>query len=315
MAGIPRRRFLAGAATLGLAARAEAQAPARAPVVGVLTVQRKGDSQHRRNVAAFRETLQALGWVDGKNVVIEERFGEGQYEPLGDLTADLISLKAAVLVGATTPLIRIAQATTKTTPIVMIGILDPIGSGFVETLARPGRNITGVAGLPGHEFVGKHLELLRQLVPGIKRMAVLMNSANAAHGPLAREAERTATTLQIRVTPYQSTAEGGDLARTFSTMKNAREEALVVLTDAAFFGVRSRIADLAATHRVPAVYGLSVHAEAGGLVSYGPSISALWQRAAAYVDKILKGAQPAAMPVEQPATFELVLNAKAARAL
>ena len=311
-----RRTFLVGAPTFaaGLVAfRAEAQR-GDVPRVGLLTVNRADNPDLQRNFEAFERELLGLGWSDGKNIVIERRYGEGSYDKLPELTAELIRLRVAAIVGGTTPLIRVVQSATKTIPIVMVGILDPVEAGFVRSLARPGGNITGLTMVAGPEIVGKQLELLKQAAPSVSRVAVLVNPLNGAHAGLRKEAERAARSLELRLAPFEVKDESG-LVAAFDAMRGQRSQALLVLIDAAFFGLRARIADLAAAHRLPAMYGSRVHVDAGGLLSYGASLIETWRRSAHFVDRILKAGKPADMPVEQPAKFEFVINVKAAKAL
>jgi putative ABC transport system substrate-binding protein len=311
-----RRTFLVGAPAFvaGLAAfRAEAQR-GDLPRIGLLTVNRADSPDLRRNFEAFERGLGDLGWSDGKNIVIERRYGEGSYDKLPELTAELIRLKVAAIVGGTTPLIRVVQSATKTIPVVMVGVLDPVEAGFVQSLPRPGGNITGLTMVAGPEIVGKQLELLKQVAPSASRVAVLVNPGNGAHAALRKEAERAARSLELRVTPVEVKDESG-LPPAFDAMRGQRSQALLVLIDAAFFGLRARIADLAAAQRLPAMYGSRVHVDAGGLASYGASLIETWRRSAHFVDRILKGGKPADMPVEPPAKFEFVINARAAKKL
>ena len=295
-------------------APAEAQQTGRAPRIGILTVARQGDVQVQNNQEALRQGLRERGWVDGQNIAFEYRWADGRYERLPELAADLVRLKVSILVGATVPLIQAFKDATETIPIIMVSVLDPVEAGFVASLARPGGNITGLTLLAGPEIVGKQLELVKELIPGVSHVAVLMNPANPAHAPLAREAEAAGRALRVRIQLFGAQDPNG-LDSAFVEMTRDRVGALLVLADAGFYTHRGRIAELAAKSRLPAMYGSMELVAAGGLMAYGPSVSHQFNRAAMYVDKILKGAKPSDLPVEQPTKFQLVINNRTARAL
>jgi putative tryptophan/tyrosine transport system substrate-binding protein len=304
--------LIAGLAVTVLAAGAQQAATSRR--VGVLTVARDGDVQVQKNFEALRQGLRERGWIDRQNISFEYRWADGKYERLPQLAAELVTLKVDVILGATTPLIRAVKDTTKDIPIVMVGIIDPVGAGFVSSLARPGGNVTGLTYTAGPEIVGKQLELIKQVVPDLAHVAVLTNPANDAHGPLLKAAETAGRVLRVRVQPFGAT-DPRDLDSAFAAMTTERVRALLVLSDAGFYTHRGRIVELATKNRLPTIYSWMELVAAGGLLAYGPNITSQWHRAAMFVDKILKGSKPVDLPVEQPAIFELGINVKSARAL
>ena len=262
----------------------------------------------------LRRALEELGWREGQNITIENRSVEGRFERLPEAAAELVRLPVDLIIAGTTPAAQAARQATTTIPIVTTVVSDPVGSGLVASLARPGGNVTGLTLLAGVEIVGKYLELLKAAVPVLSRLAVLWNPAQTAHPPLIRQAEAAARSIgcQLRLVAARSPAE---LDGAFVTMGQERADALLVLADPMFFQQRARLANLAEKNRLPAMYGLREHVEAGGLMTYAASIHDLYRRAALYVDKIFKGARPADLPVEQPTKFELVINLKTAKAL
>ncbi len=262
---------------------------------------------------AFRQGLRALGYVEGQNLVMEYRYAEG-FERIPELAADLVRLQVEVIVASGVPAIRAAQHTTRTIPIVMAGTADPVAAGVVASLARPGGNTTGLSFL-STELPGKRLELLKEAVPQSTRVAVLAKAAGPSESVrwLNLTGAARALGLHLHVVELHSAEE---LDSAFAAMTRAGADALIVVADQALMdGLRGRIVDLAATSRLPAMYDWKMYVDAGGLMSYGPSLSDIFRRAAAYVDKILKGAKPADLPVEQPTKFELVINLKTAQAL
>jgi len=288
---------------------AVAQPAGQIPRVGFLGA----SSSTSANVEAFRQGLRELGWAEGKNIVIEYRFAEGHFDRLPDLAADLVRLKVDVITAAPTPGAVAAKRATGTIPIVMVGVGDPVGLGLIATLARPGGNVTGLSFDAGME-IGKGLEIIKETLPNSRRVAVLSNPANPGQPAAMKNVKAAARLLGVELRFLE--AQGPDeFDGVFATMAKERVEALLVVTDATFYIQRARLADLATKHRLPAVCGFRDYAEAGALMSYGPSVVAMYQRAAFFVDRILKGAQPASLPVEQPTKFELVINLKAAKAL
>jgi len=265
-------------------------------------------------VDAFRQGLRELGYVEGQNLVIEYRGAEGRDERLPDLAAELVRLHVDVLVAVGPIATRAAQHATRTLPIVMTGTADPVGAGFVASLARPGGNITGVSLLMA-ELPGKRLELLKETVPQSTRVAVLANPDNPVYEALRNNLTVAARALGLHLHVVE-VHSADELDPAFAAVTREGADALMVLSDPALMdNLRGRVADLAATHRLPAMYGWRELVVAGGLMSYGPSLPDMFQRAASYVDRILKGAKPADLPVEQPTKFELVINLKTAQAL
>jgi putative ABC transport system substrate-binding protein len=256
----------------------------------------------------FRAEMRQLGYIEGKNLVIDTRTAEGKAERLPSLINELIALKPDVIVAIATPAIAAAQRATSTIPIVMAPATDPVGSGFIKSLAHPGGNITGVANMFG-DSIGKSVELLHAIQPGAKRIAVLM-STNPTHPQQYKLVETAAKTFDLAVVPITA-ATPADLEQAFNKMGQEKCDAVFVLADP----TRPKIVSLAAERKLPTLYQFSVYADLGGLASYGASIAPLFQMAAVYVDKILKGVDPADFPVEQPVVFEFVLNLKTAAAL
>jgi putative ABC transport system substrate-binding protein len=290
---------------------AEAQPAAKLARIGWLSP--GSTSSHGPFLAAFQEGLRELGYMEGKNIAIEYRWAEGRVDRLPQLVTELIQLKVDVLVTAGAPGIRAAKQATTTIPIVMAVGGDPVGSGFVASLARPGGNITGLSNL-AEDLVAKLLELLREAVPGGSRVAVLYNPANPAHVSFRRVIQSAARTMGVTLLPVEGRGPH-DFDGAFATMLQQRAEGLVELPDPMFLTERNRLADLASRNRMPAIYGFREHVAAGGLMAYGVNLRDSYRRAATYVDKILKGAKPADLPVEQPTRFELVINLKTAKAL
>jgi putative tryptophan/tyrosine transport system substrate-binding protein len=267
-------------------------------------------------IESFRQALHERGYIEGQNLVIEYRWAEGRDERLPDLAAELVRLKVDVIVTGGSTAIRAAQQATRTIPIVMVGASDPVAQGFVASLARPGGNITGLS-IVTPELLGKRLEILKETVPQSTRVAVLANPGSAptlsatTTGVLTIAAQGLG--LQLQVVEVRRAEE---LDEAFAAMTRAGADALLVQGEPRLLdGLRGRIADLAAKHRLPAMYAWRMYVDAGGLMSYGVSLLEQYRRTAIYVDKILKGAKPADLPVEQPTKFELVINLKAAKAL
>jgi len=266
---------------------------------------------------AFRQGLRDLGYVEGRNVVIEYRDAEGKYERLPALAAELVALKVDVIVAAAgNNLAMAAKQATRTIPIVFAAVSDPVAFGLVTSLARPGGNVTGTSVISS-ELVGKRLELLTQAVPGVSRVAILWLPGalgERTEKDMLQQADVAARALGVRL-QFVEARGPADLDRAFSDMTRARAGALTVLPSNMFLREHRRLVDLAAKHRLPAVYTVKEYVDAGGLMTYGPNLADVVRRAATYVDKILKGAKPAELPVEQPTKFELVINLKTAKAL
>ena len=266
------------------------------------------------SLEAFRQGLRGFGYVESQNLVIEYRFAEGRDDRLADLAAELVRLNVDVIVAGGAVAVRAAQHATRTLPIVMAGTADPVAQGLIASLARPGGNTTGLSLLTA-ELPGKRLEILKETVPQSMRVAVLANPAAAIYKPWMNSLTVAARVLglQLHVVELRS-ADALDAA--FAAMTRAGADALIVLADPVLMdGLHGQLAALAATTRLPAMYDWRMYVEAGGLMSYGPSLPGIYWHAATYVDKILKGAKPADLPVEQPAKFELVINLKTAKTL
>ncbi len=310
-----RRAFLAGTGAVLLAAPlvAEAQPAAKVPRIGWLA----GNLATAPHLTeAFRQGLRDLGYVEGRNVVIEYRSTEGKLERYPALVAELVALKVDVILAGSTPQTLAAMQATRTLPIVFVVAGDPVADGLVTSLARPGGNVTGLS-TAGPDLVGKRLEQLKQAVPGVSRVAVLWQPGGQGERSakdMLQGAEVAARALGVRLQLVEARGPA-DIDRAFSDMSRARADALTVLGTPMFYNERRRLVDLAAKSRLPAVYGLREYVDAGGLMTYGTNITDNYRRAATYVDKILKGAKPGDLPVEQPTKFELLINLKAAKAL
>jgi len=289
---------------------AEAQAPGKVPRIGFLS---PISSTNDPRLEAFLQGLRDLGYVEGKTIAIEYRFAEGRSEGLPALAAELVRLKVEVIVTAAPAATEAARQATSTIPIVFGVSGDPVAVGLVASLARPGGNITGLASI-APEVVGKELELLKEVAPKVSQVAILQNSSNPGHPVVLRQAEGAARALGVQLHIVQARTPP-EIDAAFTAMRSQRVGGVLVLRDALFLAERAQIAALAAKSRLPAVYGFREQAEAGGLMAYGASVPAMYRRAATYVDKILKGAKPADLPVEQPTKFELVINLKTAKAL
>ena len=292
---------------------ADAQQAGKVPRIGFLSVTSPSDRPPL--LAAFRQGLRELGWVEGQNIVIDYRYAEDRVDRLPDLAAELVRLKVDIIIASGgTQAATAAKNATGTIPIVMIAVRDPVGTGLIASLARPGGNVTGTSGYAGLEIVAKQLELLKETVPEIRRVAILSNPANAYHQLAIREVNVAARSLGVQLQLLEARGPN-EFDGAFAAMANERVGALLVVSDVIFNAHQTRLADLAARSRLPAAYGVRESVEAGGLMSYGPSFLDLHRRAASYVDKILKGAKPADLPVEQPTKYELVINMKTAKAL
>ena len=285
----------------------EAQQARKVPRVGVLAGQ---SAEISPPILTLREGLRELGYVEGQNIAIEWRWAHGKDERFPDLAAELVSLKVDIIVAPTTASAQAAQRATKTIPIVMGFVTDPVALGVVANLARPGGNITGL-GVPTPEIAGKRLQLLREVAPTVARIAVLSDPSQPAD-LRGTEAAAQALGVQLQVWKVRS---GGELDRAFAAIARERAAGIIILGSTTLFAYRARIAQLAVTHRLPTMSSLREITEAGCLMSYGASLPDLARRAAYFVDKILKGAKPGDLPIEQPTKFDLVINLKTAKAL
>jgi len=263
---------------------------------------------------AFRQGLREAGWVIGDNVALDERYAEGQDARLRSLASELVLLKPDVVVASPTPAALAVRNASDTVPIVGIGLDNPIQHGLIASLSRPGGNVTGLAYSVGPEIFGKDLELLRGLIPEIRHVAVLSNSTGPNHAPMLASIIEAAQSLPVELLVVDL-CDPNEIDAAFARMLDQGAEALFVFGEPLFSVHRASLAGIAARNRLPTMYTHRLHVEAGGLMSYGPIFSDLWRRAASYIDKILKGAKPADLPVEQPTKFELVINLNTAKAL
>jgi ABC-type uncharacterized transport system substrate-binding protein len=280
--------------------------------VGYLSPGSSSDPARLRRFESFRQGLRELGYVEGQTIAIESRWAEGRYDRYPALAGDLVRLKVDVIVTVGGAATQAAKQATRTIPIVMSVVIDPLGGGLVPSLARPGGNVTGLSVMT--ETVGKQLEVLKEVVPKLSRVAVLWNPANPGSAPQLREAEVAARTLAVRLQTLEARTPK-EIEIAFDAITKERAGALVVLADAIFTNQVGQIAGLAMKGHLPSIYGLREYVEAGGLMVYSPNTLELERRSATYVDKILKGAKPADLPIEQPTRFELVINLKTAKAL
>jgi putative ABC transport system substrate-binding protein len=294
---------------LASAHSAKAQLPTKIHRIGYLSG--GFPSANALRTDAFRQGLRELGYVEGKNIVIEYRYPEGKPDRLPALATELVHLKVDVIITSGPSVTRAAKEATVTIPIVMTNDNDPVGNGFVASLARPGGNITGLSTL-GRELSGKRLELLKQIVPRLSRAAVLGTSTSPGNAQNLKEMELAAGVLAVKL-QYLDALAPKDIETAFGAARTGRAEAILVLDSSVFGAQRTQIVGLAAKSRLPAIYHRSGFVEAGGLMSYGVSFTDMDRPAATYVDRILKGAKPADLPVEQPKKFEFIINLKAAK--
>jgi putative tryptophan/tyrosine transport system substrate-binding protein len=306
-----RREFITligGASAWPLVARA--QQAGKLPTIGFLGAGTPSAWSHW--VAAFVQRLHERGWIEDRTVAIQYRWAEGRGERLAQIAAEFIRLKVDVIVTQSTPAVIAAKQATAVIPIVFVGIGDPVGTGLVASLARPGGNITGLS-IQAADTAAKRLELLREVVPNLRRLAIMVNVGNSSSVLESREVQAAARTLGLEVAALEI-RRGEDITSAFEALKG-RAEALFVAPDPLLNTNRVSINTLAQGARLPTMYGLREYVEAGGLVSYGPSIADQYRRAADYVDKILRGTKPAEIPVEQPTKFDLIFNLTTAKAL
>jgi putative tryptophan/tyrosine transport system substrate-binding protein len=302
-------RFALSAMLLALSFPANAQQPKKIPRIVYLSA--SSGSVNAARYEAFRQGLRELGYVEGKNIVIEWRHAEGKLASIPGLAAELARLKVDVIVSSGSITTRSARETTNTIPIVMTQDPDPVGNGFVASLARPGGNITGLSNL-NRELSGKRLELLKETVPKLSRVAVFGTSTFPGNAQNLKETELAAEALGVKL-QYLDVLDPKDIGAAFQAATKGRAEAVLGLGGPVLNPQRTTVVELAAKSRLPAMYSIREYVEAGGLMSYGVILTDLDRRAATYVDKILKGAKPADLPVEQPTKFEFVINLKAAK--
>ena len=310
-----RRKLLValGAAAFGSPLTPHAQPQSKVWRVGYLSQRARPDSLESGVFGAFRRGMRELGYVEGKNLEIEWRFADSRYEHLPDLAAELVRLRVDVILSVGTASTGAAQKVTATIPIVMAIAPDPVGSGFVASLARPGGNITGLSNL-ATDISPKHLEMLLSMVPKLSRVALLVNPANSSHVVTLKNVQAAAQKKKVIILPAEARTVP-EIEKAFSAMVREKAGAVIVARDGLFSQEERQIAELAAKNRLPTIAGNREFVEAGGLISYGPNSADNYRRAATFVDKIFKGAKPSDLPVEQPTIFELVINRKTAKAL
>jgi putative ABC transport system substrate-binding protein len=310
---VDRRTFIGRVAGALLAASlaAEAQQAGTVPRIGLLSAFSPSDAAGWYE--ALRQGLRDLGWIEGKNIRIEYRYAEGHNDRLPDLAAELVRLNVDIIVTSVTTDTLPAKEATRTIPIVMASAADPVGMGIVASLARPGRNVTGLSQI-APELAGKRLELLKEIVPNLSRVGVMWNPGDRGSTVNWQELQLPARSLGIQLHSLETRSPTG-FDQVFADASRLRVGALAILPDPLFARNLRRIADLAVKNRLPAIFHLREFVDSGGLVTYGPNRADMFRRAAVYVDKILKGAKPADLPIERPTKFELVINMKTAKAL
>ena len=314
MTSVTTRRAFLGTLAGGLLARplsVKAQETGKVSRIGLLSPFSPADATAWHQ--AFRQGLRDLGWVEGKNISIESRYAEGQSDRLPGLVAELLRLKVDLIVTTVTPDAVAAKKATRTVPIVMASAGDPVASGIVESLARPGGNITGLSQI-APELAAKRLQLLKELAPKLSRVGVIWSPQDLISSQVWKEIQRPARALGVQLHSLE-TRSLGEFDKAFEDAIRARVDALAILPAPVFVTNRKRIVDFAAKQRLPSIYHLREFVDSGGLIAYGPDRSDLFRRAATFVDKILRGAKPADLPVERPTKFELVINLKTAKAL
>ena len=304
------------AAVLLLAVAVTTQAQQERPTERVYRVGHLSPNFHVPEIHdAFVQALRDLGYVEGQNLIIESRFAEGKVERLPELVSELVRLKVDVIVSGSTVSVLAAKKATTTIPIVFASVFDPVGSGIVKSLARPEGNVTGISiGVSGAGLGGKWVQLLKDTAPRIAHIAVLWNSANASSTVYVREAQSAARKLNVKIDVLDA-GTPGNLERALVAIAASPVQGIIVTPDPFFHANQAELVRFAASKRLPAIYFSTRFVDGGGLMSYGASFEGSWRKAAAYVDKILKGTKPADLPVEQPTKFELMVNMKAARAL
>jgi putative ABC transport system substrate-binding protein len=310
---IGRRQFISllGGAAAASPIAARGQQVGKIPRIGFM-----GNSTaalEANLIGPFRAGLREHGYREGDNIIIEFRWAEGRYDRFPALIAELLAAKVDLIVTAGTPASLAVKQATSTVPLVMIAVGDPVGTGLVASLARPGGNLTGLSSI-APDLEGKRLELLRDIVPKVAHVGVFLNPANLFHAGSIRQARTAADTLGIKLEPLE-VSKSEDLGAAFAAIVRSRPDALLILADRVFLHNRTRIIDFTVQHQLPNINAYRELVEAGGLMSYGPSYEEMHKRSAEFVDKILKGAKPADLPIEQPTKFTLIVNLKAAKAL
>jgi putative ABC transport system substrate-binding protein len=310
------RRAFIGTVAGGLLAAplaAEGQQAGRVYRLGLLYPLAPAPTEHKTSAVLVPAALRELGYVEGQNLIVERRYAEGRTDRFPELARELVRLQMDVILAISPAAIRAARDATKTIPIVLYGNFDPVAAGLVANLARPGGNITGVVIAPGGTLAGKKLELLKEVVPGATRIALLAPVDDANFSRQVQEAQKAALPLGVKLTVVEVRDRNYD--RSFATIAFAHPDALFVGASAQFYIDRKQIIELAAKHRLPAIYEWPEQGEDGGLMAYGTSLIGLSLRAATYIDRIFKGAVPGDLPIEQPTKFDLVINLKTAKAL
>ena len=292
---------------------ASGQQQPKVPRIGVLLFSSSSDPLPARRIAVFRQRLRELGYVEGKTILIEERYAEGNAQRLSELAREFVESKVDVIVANAVAASTAARQATSTIPIVMVLAGNPIGAGLIASLARPGGNVTGTTSMIP-ELGAKQIQLFRELVPRVAKLAILCNPTNAGVAPLLENVTNTARRFSIS-TVIAEVSRAEDFAKAFSVLRNARADGFLVMAEPLIIQHRAQVIDFAATMRLPASYDIGDMVRAGGLISYGPVFLDHYVMAAEYVDKILKGAKPADLPVQQPRKFELLINLKTAKAL
>ena len=296
-----------------MASTARAQQPALRRVA-MLGASRPTPEMHRMSLDPFREEMRARGWIEGSHYAIESRWAEGRVERYAQLAEELVRLDPDAIVTATNAQVIAVRKLTRTIPIVMVAATDPVRFGLISSYARPGGNVTGLSTDAGQTIIVKQLDFLRQILPGITRVGAIANAANRTHPAVLSELQVAARAQKLEILPL-SVREAAELEPAFMRLKEQRAQALLVVLDGLFVLESVRIGALSAKHRLPTASGWPGIAQAGGLLSYATDFADLYRRAAGYVDRILKGAKPGELPVEQPTRFELIINRKAAQAL
>jgi len=311
-----RRAFLAGfAAVLAAPLAAEAQRVERVYRIGYLSIGSATGAVYIRPLEGFRQQLRELGWVEGRNIVIEFRFADGRADRLPGLAKELVRLKVDVITAVPTPAALAAKNATSTIPIVGMSLTEPVAVGLVASLARPGGNVTGVSYAFGTEIFGKQLELLRDVAPKVRRVAVLANPTSSPAYPQTLDAVRAAARSLGLELQLLEVGEPAEFDRTFAAMTKERADGLIVLINPMYAIQQKQIIDRAMNNKLPAIYEWKVFTQNGGLSSYGADVQDIYRRAAGFADKIIKGAKPADLPVERPTKVDLAINLKTAKAL